>query len=403
VTVERAEVVVVGSGLAGLRVCVGLRRHGFEGRIVLLGEEAVPPYDRPPLSKDVLLGTRDPASVELRTPDALAALDLDLRLGVSVLGVDLAAGEVLSDTGRLGFAHLVIATGAAARTVPALDGFEGVTTLRTLDDALVIRNAFAGVGHIVVVGAGFIGAEVASTARQRGIEVTVLELDEVPLGRVLGQTLGAGFARLHREHGTDLRLGVTIDRVDLDGRRVARLHLTDGTAVEPELVVVGVGAVPAVDWLADSGLQLGNGVVCDTSLRASDPRVFAIGDVCNWPNELFDRRMRVEHWTNAAEQGAHVAREIVDGAGAPFRGSNFVWSDQYGVRIQFVGVSTDDVVVLEGDPGAAGGYLAWYREGERVVGGLAVDRPRLLAQTRKLIEEGSTFAEGVDALEASSG
>lgn len=398
-SVSSRRVVVAGAGLAGLRVAETLRRLGWEDEIVLVGEEDVPPYDRPPLSKDVLLGLRDPESVALRPRERLGELDLDLRLGVRATGLDSARRELATDAGPVGYDELVIATGSVARSLPLFDGLENAMTLRTLDEAIRLRDDLVHAGHVVVVGAGFIGSEIASAARERGIDVTVLELDPVPLQRVLGAELGNGFAALHRENGTDLRLGVTVERVERDGARAGRLHLTDGTAIEPDLVVVGVGAVPATAWLEGSGLELGNGVVCDDRLRASAPGVSAIGDVCSWPNALFGgRRMRVEHWTNASEQAGHVARGLIGEDTGPFRGSNFVWSDQYGVRIQFVGVASPDVAAVDGTIGSAP-FLAWYREDGRVVGALAVDAPKLLLRSRKAIEAGATWEDALASLQ----
>lgn len=396
---RRERVVIVGAGLGGVRTAESLRRAGWEGSVTLLSDEQEAPYDRPPLSKEILLGTRDPESIVLRDPATLAELEVDLRLGVRATGVDPGARVVVTDRGAVPFDHLVLATGSAARRLPALDGLDDVTTLRTLADALQIRDALDAGGHLVVVGAGFVGSEVASSARERGLGVTVLEMDAVPLARVLGPELGAAFARLHRAHGTDLRLQTTIARVDRDGSRIGRLHLTDGSTIEPALVVVGIGAAPETGWLASSGLELGNGVVCDAALRTGIPGIHAIGDLCSWENELFGRRQRVEHWTNAAEQAAHVARAIATGETTPFRGSNFVWSDQYGARIQFVGVSSPDVTLVEGSLDEET-FVAWYREGDRLVGALAVNAPRHLMRSRKAIEAGAGFDEARATLEA---
>jgi NADPH-dependent 2,4-dienoyl-CoA reductase/sulfur reductase-like enzyme len=390
-------VVIVGAGIGAVRTAESLRRAGFDGAIVVLGAERELPYDRPPLSKDVLLGARDLDGIVLRSEDKLAELGLELRLGVEAGGLDLARRRVETATGGEKFDHLVIATGSTARSLPVLAGVAGVSTLRTIGDARALRDALARAGDLLVVGAGFIGAEVASAARALGVAATVVELDEAPLSRVLGREVGAALAGLHDRNGTTLRLGVSIERVEPSASGPGRVHLTDGSALEPDVVVVGVGATPAVDWLAGTEIEVGNGVVCDAWLRTSVPAVYAIGDVCNWRNELFARRMRVEHWTNASEQAAHVARMITGANPEPFRGSNFVWSDQYGVRIQFVGIATDDVVVVDGALGDER-YVAWYREEGRLVGALAVNAPRELMKSRKLVEAQAGFDAALDEL-----
>jgi NADPH-dependent 2,4-dienoyl-CoA reductase/sulfur reductase-like enzyme len=390
-------VVIVGAGIAAVRTAESLRRADFEGEVVVVGAEPELPYDRPPLSKEVLLGKRNLDGIVLRSADKLAELGIDLRLGVSATGVDLARRRVVTEAGSEKFDHLVIATGSGARSLPVLAGVPGVATLRTIADARTIRDALARADHVLVVGAGFIGAEVASAARALGVAATVVELDVAPLSRVLGHEVGAALAALHDRNGTTLRLGVSIEHVEPSASGPGRVHLTDGTVLEPDLVVVGVGAAPAVDWLAGTEIEVGNGIVCDAWLRTSVPAVYAIGDVCNWRNELFARRMRVEHWTNAAEQAGHVARMITGAGPGPFRGSNFVWSDQYGARIQFVGIATGDVVVVDGVLGGER-YVAWYREEGRLVGALAVNAPRELMKSRKLVEAQAGFEEAVDGL-----
>lgn len=374
-------VVIVGAGIAGLRTAETLRRHGFPGSITLLGAEPHPAYDRPALSKEIISTGRDPRETYLRPVERYRELEIELILGRRATGLDLPRRRVLLDDEDLPFDALVIATGAAPRQVPAWEAADPPFLLRTLDDAARLQSALTGVRHLTVVGAGFIGSEVAASARQRGIEVTVLELAHTPLARSVGPEMGAALMRVHRDHGTDVRLGVSIA-----GRAgPGSLRLTNGMLLESDLVVAGVGAVPETGWLRGSGLELGDGVMCDETLRAG-PGVYAVGDVANWPNPLFGRRMRVEHWTNASQQATVVARNLMNGAAQPFSGANYVWSDQYGVRIQLAGSTTGaDVRLVAGSIADRDG-LAWYRSGGRLVGALAVGRPRHGLRSVSLIE-----------------
>ena len=297
--------VVVGGSLAGLRAIETLRNEGFEGRVTLIGAETRQPYDRPPLSKKVLAGEWEPERIALRRDGDLGSLDVDARLGRTATGLDVDERVVTVDDGeRVPYDGLVIATGATVRRLPDQPELDGVYMLRTLDDCLALRAALtAGSPRVVVVGAGFIGAEVAATARGLGCEVTVLEALPVPLARALGPRMGLACAELHGDHGVELRLGVGVAAIE-GTARVEQVRLTDGSVVPADVVVVGIGVAPATGWLEGSGLELRDGVVCDATLAAGPPGVYAAGDVCRWPNALFDEEMRVEHWTNAAEQGA---------------------------------------------------------------------------------------------------
>ena len=250
--------------------------------------------------------------VALRKADELGKVAVDLRLGVRAERLDLVERHVhLSDGESVAYDGLVIATGSEVRRLPGQPDMAGLFTLRTLDDCLALRSAVTdGTPRVVVIGAGFIGSEVAATARGLGCEVTIVEVLPVPLARALGEEMGAALAELHRDHGVQLRLGVGVEAFEGAGR-VERLRLTDGTELDADVVVVGVGVAPATGWLADSGLELRDGVVCDATLAAGPPGVYAAGDVCRWPNELFGEEMRVEHWTNAAEQGALAARNLL--------------------------------------------------------------------------------------------
>ena len=303
-------VVVVGASLAGFRAAEELRHQGFDGRLVLVGDEPHRPYDRPPLSKQVLAGARPPEAADLPGTDDL---DAEWVLGRRATALDVRGRRVTLDDGTaVAFDGCVVATGATPRRLPGWPDAAGVHVLRTLDDCAALRaDLAADPGRIVVVGAGFIGAEVAATARGLGVEVTLLEALPVPLVRALGEAMGAVCADLHRDHGVDLRLGTGVDGIAVDGDgRVAAVDLAGGGRVEAGVVVVGVGVRPNTDWLAGSGLEVGDGVVCDETCLAA-PGVVAAGDVARWPNRRFDEVMRVEHWDNAQEQGGHAARTLL--------------------------------------------------------------------------------------------
>jgi NADPH-dependent 2,4-dienoyl-CoA reductase/sulfur reductase-like enzyme len=382
-----AGIVVVGGGLAGIRAVETIRAEGYNGPLTLVGAEAELPYNRPPLSKDVLAGKRA-ADTYLCLPARLDDLEVTAHLGRPARALDLTQRRVDLGDDSVPFDRLLLAPGVTARTLPVLDGRQGAFTLRTLDDARRLQAEFARAERVIVVGAGFIGSEVAASARALGHAVTIVEMDTAPLSRAFGAEIGAALTQLHVRNGVELVLGQTIEEVL--GDEPLRMRLTDGRVLEADVVVVGVGAVPATSWLEGSGLTLDNGIVCNAALNAGVPGIYAAGDAVSWHNELFDRRMRVEHWTNAAEQGRHAALELVHGAGTPFRGANYVWSDQYDVRIQFAGTATDDVVVLDGSSDELT-FLAGYRSGDRLVGILAVSTPKLFTQARRMIESGERW------------
>ena len=317
---------------------------------MLIGDELHAPYDRPPLSKQFLAGDWGEDRLALTQPDKLGDLDLDLRLGVRAASFDLASRRLgvvaLDDQSgeELVVDGLLIATGARCRTLGGSEELDGVFVLRSLDDSLAIRAAFdAGPARVVIVGAGFIGAEVAATARTQGLEVTMIESLPQPLSRVLGDEMGAVCAELHREHGVDLRTGVGVEAIEGDGR-VERVRLSDGNVIETDVVVVGIGVIPNTEWLEGSGLRIDNGVVCDATCLAA-PGVTAAGDVARWPNQRFGEVMRVEHWDNAVAQGAHAARRLLvgDDEAEPFMPVPWFWSDQYDRKIQMAGrIGLDD-------------------------------------------------------------
>jgi len=386
-------VAVVGTSLAGLRAIEALRRDGYDGRIVAIGAEPHLPYDRPPLSKEFLAGRAESADIVLRK-QGVDDLDVDWRLGAPAAALDVHARELtLADGSQLGFDGLVLATGATPRRITNQSGLDGVFMLRTLDDARALRDRLDAMPKVVVIGAGFIGAEVAATCRGRGLDVTVLEALPQPMVRGLGPELGAVIAAVHRDHGVDLRTGVQVDAIDGD-RRVERVRLGDGTTVDADVVVVGVGVVPETRWLEGSGLTIDNGVVCDETCLAA-AGIVAAGDIARWPNPLFDGQfMRLEHWTNATEQGVHAARRLLcgDEVGAPFGPVPFVWSDQYDRKIQSVGVvSADAELHVAHGSYAERQFVSLFGRAGRLIGALGFNRPRQVMQYRKLIAERASW------------
>jgi len=391
-------IAVVGASLAGLRAAESLRRLGYGGALVLVGAEKHLPYDRPPLSKELLQGRWEVDRIGLRR-QPYEELELDLRLGVRATALDLAARElVLGDGVREPFDALVLATGASPRRLRGQPDLPGVHLLRTLDDALALRAALEARPRVLVVGAGFIGAEVAASCRARGLQVTLVEPLPVPLARGLGEAMGRVCAELHRDQGVDLRCGVGVSGFQ-GHQRVERVTLSDGSSVEADLVVVGIGAAPETGWLEGSGLRLDDGVVCDAFCAAA-PGVFAAGDVARWHNPLFGEEMRVEHWSNAAEQGSYVAERLAgtDLGAQPFAPVPFFWSDQYGVKIQFAGrMRPDDEVRLVAGSLAERKFTALYGRAGRLSGVLAWSRPRDLAKYRRLIAAATPFESALAA------
>ena len=391
-------VTIVGASLAGLRAAETLRQQGFDGDVRLIGAERHLPYDRPPLSKQVLAGDWEPSRTVLTTDDKLAELGVEMRLGLKAAAFDLATRTLTLETGEtLAADGLVVATGARCRTLPGTENLAGVHVLRSLDDSLALRAEFEAVpNRVVVVGAGFIGAEVAATARGRGLEVTMVEALPNPLSRVLGDEMGSVCAAVHRDHGVDLRTSVGVDGLEGD-ERVRRVLLSDGSAVEADVVVVGIGVIPNTEWLDGSGLTIDNGVVCDSSCLAAEG-VVAAGDVARWPNELFGEVMRVEHWDNAAAQGAHAARRLLTADAGPFTPVPWFWSDQYDRKIQLAGrVRPDDEVRVVAGSIEERRFAALYGRAGRLMGVLGFNRPRHVMRYRALIERGASFDEALAA------
>jgi NADPH-dependent 2,4-dienoyl-CoA reductase/sulfur reductase-like enzyme len=373
-----------------VRSAQALRREGFTGRLTLIGAERHPPYDRPPLSKQFLAGTWDTARIGLRL-DAKET-DVNLQLGVEAESLDLPGRRVVLRGGdAIGFDGLVVATGSTPRTFPGPQP-EGVYVLRTLDDSVALKAELERRPRLVVIGGGFIGSEVAATARGLGIDVTIIEALELPLLRVLGPELAAVCADLHRHHGVALELGHGV--VSLVGHpRVEGVELTDGTVVPADVVVVGIGVVPETAWLTGSGLQLNDGVVCDRACAAvGADGVVAAGDVARWYNPLFAREMRLEHWTNAAEQADHAAATLLRGRlqAEDFAPIPYFWSDQYDTKIQMVGIPGDEVVIVEGSV-TERKFVAVYGRDGRTVGAIGFSLPRKLMQYRQLIADRGPF------------
>ena len=392
----RGSVSIVGASLAGYWAAETLRRDGFEGRISLIGDEPHAPYDRPPLSKKFLAGDLDDDRLPLTTAEKLADLGLEMRLGCRATGLDVATRTLEVDGVAEPYDGLLIATGARCRNLPGTAGLAGVHTLRTRDDAEAIRDALANGARRVVVGAGFIGAEVASTAIGRGAEVTMVEALEAPFGRVLGVEMGAVMADVHRRHGVDLRTGVGVDEV-LGDDRLAGVRLADGATLEADLLVVGIGVVPNTDWLEGSGLTLDDGVVCDETCLAA-PDVAAAGDVARWPNPRYGEVMRVEHWDNAVQQGVHAARRLLqsDEEATPYAPVPWFWTDQYDRKVQLAGrPHTDDEVRVVAGSTAEHRFAAFYGRDGRFTAALGMNRPRQVMQSKGLLDAGASWDEAL--------
>jgi 3-phenylpropionate/trans-cinnamate dioxygenase ferredoxin reductase subunit len=359
-------IVIAGAGLAGARAAETLREEGFSGRIVLFGDEPVRPYERPPLSKAYLRGAVDFDVAAVHDADFYETHDIELRTSTTVSAVDTGTSEVQLDDGeRIPFRRLLLATGAAPRalSVPG-SNLPGVHAFRTVRDSDDIRAAIAAGGPVVVIGAGWIGAEVSASARELGADVTMIDLASVPLERVLGREVGAVFRELHQTHGVTLRLGVGIHSIGGAGR-VEEVRLTDGSVLPAALVVVGIGVVPRVELAAAAGLEIDNGVRTDAYLGTSAPTVYAAGDVANAWHPTYGTWIRLEHWSAALNQGPVAARNML-GRATPYEKVPYFFSDQYEFGMEYRGrAQPDDPVVFRGSPaGGTGEFIAfWLRDG----------------------------------------
>ncbi len=409
-------VVVVGASLAGLRAAETLRQAGFSGGITMIGAEPHMPYDRPPLSKKLLAGEWEPERIALRKPEAYAELDLVWRLGVAASGLDTVGKRVtLADGSSEGYDGLVIATGATPMRLPGQRDVEGVHTLRTIDDALTLRARLTPGRRVVVIGAGFIGLEAAATASKAGCAVTVLEGLPTPLVRALGPVMGSAIAAVHERHGVTIRGDVRVEAIELDesGLEVSGVRLAGGEVLPADDVLVGIGVRPATAWLEGAeGIELRDGVVCDATLAAGPSGVVAAGDLVRWPNRAFGdpdtgEEMRVEHWTNAAEQGAAAARTLLAWAAgeeaSPYQAIPFFWSDQFDARIQFLGrANGDDEVELAHGSVEDAKFVALYSRNGMLRAALGVSSPRLLMPLRTLLLERAPVAAAREQLAAAT-
>ncbi len=364
-------IVIVGAGLAGAAAAEELRNQGHTGPLTLVGAEPHPPYERPPLSKGLQLGTAEPDSVFVHPTRWYADHDVDLVTGNPVTGIDLDAGHVTLSDRRLDYDRLLLATGAQPRRLEIADrSGADVLYLRTLDDALALSIRLT--EHLLIIGAGWIGLEIAAAAREAGGTVTVVETASLPLANVLGPELAPIFADLHRDHGVDLRLDTSVGAIDHAGDRTT-VRLSDGDELSPDLIVVGIGAEPDLVLATDAGLATGHGVLVDATLRASDPHVFAAGDVANHDHPLLGR-LRVEHWDSAIQQGRHAARGML-GHDEPYTQQPYFFTDQYDLGMEYVGhVGPDgyDEVVVRGDLRKRVVTALWLRQ-DRVVAGMHVN------------------------------
>lgn len=383
-------IVIVGGGLAAARTAEQLRRSEYAGRVTIVSDEVHVPYDRPPLSKEVLRKEVD--DVALKPREWYDENDITLRLGAAATSLDTAAQTVtLADGSVIGYDELVIATGLVPRRIPTLPDLEGIRVLRTFDESMALREHASACQRAVIVGAGFIGCEVAASLRSLGVDVVLVEPQPTPLASVLGERIGELVARLHRAEGVDVRLGVGVAEVRGD-ERVDTVVLTDGTELAADLVVIGIGSRPATGWLEGSGIAVDNGVLCDEAGRTSAPNVWALGDVASW-RDATGHQARVEHWSNVADQTRVVVPAMLgrDVSSAVVVVPYF-WSDQYDVKIQCLGEpeATDSVHLVEDDGRK---FLAYYERDGVLVGVVGGGMPGKVMKVRAKIAAGAPISD----------
>jgi len=385
-------IVIVGGGLAAARTAEQLRGSGYDGPVAIVSAERHLPYDRPPLSKDVLHDdSKTLADVVLKPAEFYADNDIALLLGVAAQSLDTTAKTVtLTDDRVLDYDDLVIATGLSPRRIPDLADLAGIRVLRSFDEALALREQAGSAARAVIVGAGFIGCEVAASLRTIGVEVVLVEPQQTPLAGVLGETIGELVARLHRAEGVDVRTGVGVAEVRGDSA-VTAVELTDGTVLEADLVVVGIGSRPATDWLVGSGVALDNGVCCDRVGRTSEPHVWALGDVASW-RDAAGHQVRVEHWSNVADQARVLVPSILGQEPPEVVTVPYFWSDQYDVKIQCLGEpAPEDTVHVVHDDGRK--FLAYYERDGILVGVVGGGMPGKVMKARAKIAAGAPITD----------
>lgn len=382
-------IVIVGGGLAAARTAEQLRRSDYSGPVTIISDEDHLPYDRPPLSKEVLRSETD--DVTLKPAEFYRENDITVLLGAGAAGVDTVGKKVtLTDGREIGYEELVIATGLVPKRIPSFPDLPGIHVLRNFDESLKLREEAGSARRAVVIGAGFIGCEVAASLRRLGVEVALVEPQAAPLASVLGTQIGELVARLHRAEGVDVRCGIGVSEVEGEDR-VQSVVLSDGSEIEADLVVVGIGSRPGTDWLEGSGITLDNGVVCDAEGRSSAPHVWAIGDVASWLDTV-GNQVRVEHWSNVADQArvlvpAMLGQEIPGVVSVPY-----FWSDQYDVKIQCLGEpEADDTVHIVEDDGRK--FLAYYERDGVVAGVVGGGMPGKVMKTRNKIANSAPIAD----------
>ena len=393
---QRSRIVVVGASAAGLSTVETLRREGFQGAITIVGAEAHLPYKRPPLSKQVLAGSWAESRAFLRNETEIEALNASWRLGVSAVSLDRVNRHVdLSDGSTVGYDGLVIATGVSPRRLATGHELAGVHVLRTLDDARAIGSELAAGRRLVIVGAGFLGCEVAAVARKAELHVDLIDPLPAPMVRQLGADVASHVSALHGANGVTTHFGAGVAALHGHDGRVSQVELTDGSTLGADLVLIAIGSTANTEWLTRSGLSLADGVDCDAFCRAAT-NIVAAGDVASWHHRGFGRRMRLEHQTNALEQGAAAARALLHRDAEPFVPIPFFWSDQYDVKIQAYGAPHESATtsIVRGDP-AAGRFALTYRDQGRLVAVLTWNMPREAIGLREELVAEMTTAEPI--------
>jgi len=399
-------IAIVGAGAAGVAAAETLRREGFTGAVSLFGDEDREPYDRPPLSKQVLAGRWELERLHLRPAAHYSDLDISLVLDRAAVALDAIDRRItFADGSDARFDGIILCTGVRPRMLTSGHGLHGVHVLRTARDVEALRWDLAGARRVVIIGAGFLGTEAAATARQSGLDVTLVEPMDVPLLKQLGSTVGARVASLHRQHDVTVLTGVNVFRVSGTAGRVSQVQLADGRVLATDVVLITIGSTPAVDWLAGSGLQIGDGVICDEFCRAA-PGIYAAGDVAAWRNPRYGRMMRTEHRVNATEQATVAARNLIHGDVARFDPIPYFWSDQYDAKLQAFGVFPADAD-LEFSDGTLDDdqFVATYSAHGKLCGVLGWNRSKQVRQYRTLLDasDGQPAAQPIESLATPNG